>query len=195
MCVDRLTFSDNILVRRIEKNQDIVCTILCVFAFYNIVDGLKMLVVPGGYVSCIANMEDQDYTQQCVHSFTLRQGVAQKILEENSSETKIKEVSTNCCEDASIQSPKGDFLMPSSELKVVSHYPKDLLSTTHGMLANAYGKKAQPILQISPEHVPKFILYESPLDMFKSHRIYFDLITANGVPDKLITCSHVINPF
>lgn len=150
------------------------------------------LTVPGGSV---ANMEDQDDTQQCVHSFTLRHGVAQKILEENSSETKIKAVSTNCCEDASSQSPKGEYLMPSSELKVVSHYPKDLLSTTHGMLANASGKKAQPILQISPEHVPKFVLYESPLDMFKSHRIYSDLITANGVPDKLITCSHVINPF
>lgn len=154
------------------------------------------LTVPGGSVSsCMGNMEDQDYTQQCVHSLTLRQGVAQKTLEENSSETKIKAVSTNYFDDASSQSLKGDFWNSSSELKVVSHYPKDVLSTAQGMLANASGKKTQPILQISPEHVPKFIIYESPLDMFKSHRIYADLITANGVPDKLITRSHVINPF
>lgn len=153
------------------------------------------LTVPGGSVSCMSNMEDQDYTQQCVHSVTLRQGVAQKTLEENSSETKIKAVITNCFKEASSQSLKGDFWNSSSELKVVSHYQKDVLSTAHGMLANASGKKAQSILQISPEHVTKFILYESPLDMFKSHRIYSDLITANGVPDKLITRSHVINPF
>lgn len=154
------------------------------------------LTVPGGGVSsCIANMEDQDYIQQCAHTFTSRQGVVQKTLKENSPETMIKSVNKNCCEDASSQLPKGDFWMPSPELKVVSHYPKELLPTAHGMVINASGKKAQRILHISPEHVPRFILYESPLDMFKSHRIYSDLITANGVPDKLITCSHVINPF
>ena len=59
------------------------------------------------------------------------------------------------------------------------------------MLENASRKKAQPILHISPEHVTKFILYESPLDMFKSHKIYSDLITTNGVPHKLIMRSHV----
>ena len=150
------------------------------------------LTVPGGSVSsCMGNMEDQDYTQQCVHSVTLRQGVSQKTLEENSSETKIKAVITNCFEEATSQSLKGDFWNSSSELKVVSHYQKDVLSTAHGMLANASGKKAQPILQISPEHVTKFILYESPLDIFKSHKIYSNLITANGVPNKLITRSHV----
>ena len=98
---------------------------------------------------------------------------------------------TNCFEEATSHSLKGDFCNSSSELKVLSHYQKDVLSTTHGMLANDSGKKAQPILQISPEHVTKFILYESPLDMFKSHRISSDLITANGVPDKLIMHSHV----
>lgn len=154
------------------------------------------LTVPGGPVSSsIANMEHQDYIQQCVHTFTSRQGVSQKTLKENSPETVIKSVSKNCCEDARSQLPKVDFCMPKPELKVVSHYPKDLLPTAHGMVINASGKRAQRILQISPEHVPRFILYESPLDMFKSHRIYSDLITANGVPDKLITCSHVINPF
>ena len=125
------------------------------------------------------------------NSVTLSQGVAQKTLEENSSETKIKEVITNCFEEASSQSLKGDFWNSSLELKVVSHYQKDVVSTAHGMLANASRKKAQPILQISPEHATKFILYESPLDMFKSHRIYSNLITANRVPHKLITRSHV----
>ena len=150
------------------------------------------LTIPGGSVSsCMGNMEDQYYTQQCVHSVTLRKGVAQKTLEENCSKTKIKAVITNCFEEATSQSLNGDFWNSSSELKVVSHYQKDVLSTAHGMLANASGKKAQSILQISPEHVTKFILYESPLDMFKSHGIYSDLIATNGVPDKLITCIHV----
>ena len=67
------------------------------FDFVVIVD----LTVPGGSVSsCMGNMEDQDYTQQCVHSVTLRQGVAPKTLEQNSSKTKIKEVITNCFEEA-----------------------------------------------------------------------------------------------
>ena len=133
---------------------------------------IAYLIVPGGSVSsCMGNMEDQACTQQCVHSVTLRKGVAQKTLEENSSETKIKVVITNCFEEVTSQSLKGDFWNSSSELKVVSHYQKDVLSTAHGMLENAFGKKVQPILQISPEHVTKFILYESPLDMFKSHRI------------------------
>ena len=59
------------------------------------------------------------------------------------------------------------------------------------MLANASRKKAQPILHISPEHVTKFILYEIPLDMFKSHMIYSNPITEDGVLEKLITRSHV----
>lgn len=90
-------------------------------------------------------MEDQDYIQQCIHTFTLRQSVGQKALKENSPETSIKWVSKKCCKDASSQLSKGDFWMPSQELKIVSHYPKDLLSTKKGMLINAYGKKAQHI--------------------------------------------------
>ena len=138
------------------------------FDFAVIVD---LTVLGGSVSSCMGNMEDQDYTQQYVHGVTLRQGVAQKTLEENYSETKIKAVITNCFEEATSQSLKGDFWNSSSKLKVVSDYQKDVLSTAHGMLENASGKKAQPILQISPEHVTKFILYESPLDMFKLHRI------------------------
>lgn len=46
-------------------------------------------------------MEDQDYIQQCIHTFTLSQSVAQKILKENSPKTNIKSMSKNYCGDAS----------------------------------------------------------------------------------------------
>ena len=68
-----------------------------------------LTVLGGSVYSCMGNMEDQDYTQQCVHSVTLRKGVAEKTLEENSVETKIKEVITNYSEEASSQSLMGDF--------------------------------------------------------------------------------------
>lgn len=84
-------------------------------------------------------------TYNNVYTLLPRQSVAQKTLKENSPQTSLKSVSKNYCKDASSQLSKGDFWMPSQELKIVSHYPKDLLLTKKDMLINSSGKKAQHI--------------------------------------------------
>ena len=81
----------------------------------------------GSVSSCIDNMEDQYYIQQCIHTFTLRKSVAQNTLKENSPKTNIKLVSKKGCKDASNQLSKGDFWMPLQELKISSHYLKYIL--------------------------------------------------------------------
>ncbi|KAH9304413.1 hypothetical protein KI387_008817, partial [Taxus chinensis] len=137
-----------------------------------------------------AYMENQDPVQQIVCGYA-----AQKTLGENFTHRNIQAVNRKYYEDASSQPPESDFWMASSELKVVFSYAKEILSSSSGFFRSSCGKKTQLVVQDLPEYVPKFLLYESPLDMFKSYSIYNNLITADRIPDKSIICSHVINPF
>ncbi|KAH9294942.1 hypothetical protein KI387_038530, partial [Taxus chinensis] len=148
---------------------------------------LKMLADFNGRsaASDAAYMENQDPVQQIVCGYA-----AQKTLGENFTHRNIQVVNRKYYEDASSQPPESDFWMASSELKVVFSYAKEILSSSSGFFRSSCGKKTQLVVQDLPEYVPKFLLYESPLDMFKSYSIYNNLITADRIPDKSIICSH-----
>ncbi|XP_057823872.2 uncharacterized protein LOC131036087 isoform X2 [Cryptomeria japonica] len=139
----------------------------------------------GGSVAFdVAYMENQDSSMQHIGSAYS----GQKTLEENFAKRR------KYCEEASNQLLESNLLM-SSELKVVFSYAKAIFANNNAIIGGCCGKMTQVILQDIPEYFPRFLLYESPLDMFKSYSVYSNLIAADGTPDKSITCSHVINPF
>ncbi|KAH9312546.1 hypothetical protein KI387_027581, partial [Taxus chinensis] len=148
---------------------------------------LKMLADLNGRstASDAAYMENQDPVQQIICGYA-----AQKTLGENFTHRNIQAVNRKYYKDASSQPPESDFWMASSELKVVFSYAKEILSSSYGFFISSCGKKTQLVVQDFPEYVPKFLLYESPLDMFKSYSIYNNLITADNIPHKSIICSH-----